>query len=183
MIRVYVAGKYSANNVVDVLKNIGHGRKVCAELFALGYSPFCPWHDADFIIQNPQGSFNVQLFYEYSISWLAVSDVMLVISGKDDSAGVQNEIQFCKDHGIPVVYSIEELVAGKWLLQKPALYNKTSNEYEQLKELTLTIWKIFYRDEVPEFKPLNDILGLISQIDNMVSGLTRLPELPCEGLK
>jgi hypothetical protein len=42
MIRVYVAGKYSANNVLDVLKNIGHGRRVCAELFALGYSPFVP---------------------------------------------------------------------------------------------------------------------------------------------
>ncbi len=118
MIKVYVAGKYSANNVVDVLKNIGIGRKVCAELFTLGYSPFCPWHDADFIIQNPYHVFDLKLFYDYSISWLAVSDIMLVISGKTDSVGVQNEIQFCLTNNIPIVYSIEELVLGNWLLEK-----------------------------------------------------------------
>ena len=121
MIRVYVAGKYSADNVLDVLKNIGHGRKVCAELFALGYSPFCPWHDADFIMQNPFGSFDIDLFYDYSISWLSVSEVMLVISGKDSSVGVKNEIQYCKDHNIPIVYSISELVSGKWLFQNHIL--------------------------------------------------------------
>jgi len=177
MIRVYVAGKYSADNVLDVLKNIGHGRKVCAELFALGFAPFCPWHDADFIIQNPSGSFDVNLFYDYSISWLAVSNVMLVISGTKDSTGVQNEIQYCKYHDIPIVYSIEELVTGKWLLQKQDLPNKTSKEYDQLKELTLTIWKLFYREDSPNFKPFDNILGLISQIDNMVTGLTRQQEI------
>lgn len=116
MLKVYVAGRYSANNVIDVLRNIGHGRKVCAELFSMGFAPFCPWHDADFIIQKPSESFDLKLFYAYSISWLSVSDVMLVISGQADSVGVQNEIQYCQDHGIPIVYSIEELVARKWLL-------------------------------------------------------------------
>jgi hypothetical protein len=109
MLRVYVAGKYSADNVVDVLKNIGQGRKVCADLFALGFFPFCPWHDADFILQNPYNTFDVKFFYSYSIAWLAVSDVMLVISGEKTSVGVRNEIQYCKKHNIPIVYSIEEL--------------------------------------------------------------------------
>jgi hypothetical protein len=33
MIRVYVAGPYSADNVLDVLKNIGRGQQACARLF------------------------------------------------------------------------------------------------------------------------------------------------------
>jgi hypothetical protein len=112
MLRVYVAGKYSADNVLDVLRNIGHGRKVCAELFALGFAPFCPWYDADFIIQNPDGQFTVKQFYDYSIAWLAVSNVMLVISGVEDSTGVHGEIEFCKKNNIPIVYSIQELLSS-----------------------------------------------------------------------
>jgi hypothetical protein len=46
-------------------------------------------------------------------------------------------------------------------------------EYDQLRDLTVTIWKMFYQEEVPDFEPLDDILGLITQIDNMVTGLER----------
>ena len=113
MIKVYVAGKYSANNVVSVLKNIGRGRKAAAKLFALGYAPFCPWHDADYIIQQPDIIFPLTSFYDYCIEWLAVSDVMLVISGADTSEGVMNEIKYCSLHGIPVVYSFFELAQWK----------------------------------------------------------------------
>jgi len=113
MLKVYVAGKYSGDNVLSVLKNIGRGRKVCADLFALGYAPFCPWHDADFVIQNPDTGFNLDSFYEYCIKWLAVSDIMLVISGQDDSIGVQKEIIFCEQNNIPIVYSFTELAMYK----------------------------------------------------------------------
>lgn len=110
MLKVYVAGKYSANNVIDVLKNIGQGNKVCAELFALGFAPFSPWTDSEFILNNPTAYFALDAFYEYSITWLSVSDIMLVISGRNTSTGVKNEIQFCKDNNIPIVYSIEDLL-------------------------------------------------------------------------
>ncbi len=36
MKRIYVAGKYSADNVLDVLKNIGRGQAMCSKLFSLG---------------------------------------------------------------------------------------------------------------------------------------------------
>lgn len=48
-----------------------------------------------------------------------------------------------------------------------------TRDYEQLKDLTVTIWKIFYREEAPDFEPLDSVLGLITQIDNMVTGLER----------
>jgi hypothetical protein len=107
--RVYVAGSYSANNVLDVLKNIGIGEKFCADLFLLGYAPFCPWHDKDFIFSRPMSDFTVEMFYDYSMAWLDVSDVIFVLPNSENSKGVQAEIQRAEELNIPVVYSITEL--------------------------------------------------------------------------
>jgi hypothetical protein len=40
MKRVYVAGAYSADNVMDVLKNIGKGEYYAAKIFHIGFAPF-----------------------------------------------------------------------------------------------------------------------------------------------
>lgn len=52
MIKVYVAGPYSADNVIDVLKNIVRGEHMAATLFQLGYAPFCPWLDKVFELNH-----------------------------------------------------------------------------------------------------------------------------------
>lgn len=109
-IKVYVAGSYSADNVIDVLKNIGKGEKACAKLFELGFAPFSPWADRSFIINNPDVEFSVEDFYEFSIAWLGVSDIMLVIDGWENSKGTKAEIKLAKELGIWVCYSIDELV-------------------------------------------------------------------------
>lgn len=110
--RIYVAGPYSANNVLDVLKNIGRGEKVCAELFSLGFAPFCPWHDASYVTDRPDDDFTVQMFYDFSIAWLEVSDAVLVLDGSDNSNGTQAEIKIAKELNIPVFYSIPDLHGG-----------------------------------------------------------------------
>lgn len=51
MKKVYVAGKYSDDNVLDVLGNISRGIKLCKDLFLLGYAPFCPWLDHQYVLQ------------------------------------------------------------------------------------------------------------------------------------
>jgi hypothetical protein len=107
--RVYVAGKYSANNVLDVLKNIGRGEKECAKLFAMGYAPFCPWHDKSYVTDNPNGYFTVEQFYEHGLAWLEVSDAVLVLSGWQTSQGTIAEIEQAKKFGVPVFYSIDDL--------------------------------------------------------------------------
>ena len=104
MKRIYIAGPYSAGNVVDVLRNIGKGEDACAKLFALGINPFCPWHDKDFILRNPQGDFDVERFYEYSLAWLEVCDAVYVLNGWRDSNGTRKEIIFAERKGIPVYY-------------------------------------------------------------------------------
>jgi hypothetical protein len=54
---------------------------VCAELFSLGYAPFCPWHDKSFVMDRPDDEFTVEKFYRYSIAWLEVSDYWLSKEG------------------------------------------------------------------------------------------------------
>ena len=110
-IKIYVAGAYSADNVLSVLQNIGRGEKACAELFRLGFAPFCPWHDKSYVIDNPDTDFTVEDFYELSTAWLKVSDAMLVYTGIASSNGVRLEIIEAEKLQIPVCYSIDELVA------------------------------------------------------------------------
>jgi hypothetical protein len=109
MKRIYIAGAYSADNVIDVLKNIGRGEIVSAEVFRSGYAPFCPWHDKDFIIKHPDFDYKVDMFYKYSISWLEVSDAMLLVPFWSNSVGTIKEIEFCTENKIPVFESLEYL--------------------------------------------------------------------------
>lgn len=109
MKRIYVAGPYSADNVIDVLKNIGRGHQVCAELFAMGYAPFCPWHDKSFVTDNPDHDFTVEQFYQYSMAWLEVSDGILLIGDWQKSKGTLAEVKRAKEIGLPVFYHIEQI--------------------------------------------------------------------------
>jgi len=49
-------------------------------------------------------------FYTYSLSWLEVSDCMLVLNGYESSRGTLKEIEFAKELGIPVYYDINEFL-------------------------------------------------------------------------
>ena len=113
MKRVYMAGPYSANNVIDVLRNIGKGEAMAARLFKLGFAPFCPCHDKDFVIKNFNENFNVQQFYDYSISWLKVSEAVYLGEGWKNSKGTLEEIETAKKLGIPIFENIEELIAWR----------------------------------------------------------------------
>ena len=109
MKKVYVAGAYSGGNILECLKNIGRGEEYSAKVFMLGYAPFCPWHDKDYVIKNWRDEFTVKMFYDYCMVWLDVSDIIFVIPGWENSKGTLAEIERAKELGIPVVYSFEEL--------------------------------------------------------------------------
>ena len=109
MKRIYIAGAFSADNVLDVLKNIGRGERKAAELFSLGFAPFCPWHDKDFIIKNPDFDFTIDMFYEYSIAWLEVSDCLLLVPGWERSKGVAAELKRAGELGMPIFTNVREI--------------------------------------------------------------------------
>jgi hypothetical protein len=110
MKRLYVAGPYSANNVLDVFSNMRKGIRECTEILLrsrdTGWVPFCPWIDYQFCLALRGGEhLSVNEFYAYSMAWLEVSDAVLVLDGWENSKGTIAEIKRAAELGIPVFYS------------------------------------------------------------------------------
>ena len=109
-LKIYIAGRYSSDNIIDGLKNIARGQKAAAELFELGFAPFSPWWDRSFILDNPEGTYTKQMFYDASLEWMKVSDAVYVISGQNEGGGVDVEIDIAYELHIPFFYEIEDVL-------------------------------------------------------------------------
>ena len=109
MKRIYVAGPYSADNVMDVLRNIRNGIDMSYEVFVRGYAPFCPWLDYQYVLMDLDGELTLDDFYQYSIAWLEVSDGMFVLPGYEKSKGTLLEIEHAKLLNIPIFYNIDDI--------------------------------------------------------------------------
>jgi len=48
--------------------------------------------------------------------------------------------------------------------------------YGYASRFAVAIWEQHYKDVAPQWKPLDDLMGVLTQIDNMTSGLTRLAQ-------
>lgn len=110
MKRVYVAGAYSADNVIKVLDNMRLGMRASTEVMLAGFSPFCPWLDYQFQLMLREGErLSVQDYYNYSMAWLEASEAVLVLPGWENSKGTLAEIAWAKELSIPIYYSLEDL--------------------------------------------------------------------------
>jgi hypothetical protein len=110
MRRVYVAGAYSADNVVGVLNNIREGIRLSTEVLLAGYAPFCPWLDFHFqLMLRGDERLAVVDYYRYSLSWLDVCSAVLLVPGWENSRGTLAEIERAQQLGIPIFKSIAEL--------------------------------------------------------------------------
>jgi len=111
--RVYIAGCYSADNVLQVLDNIRIGMRMGTELMLKGYAPFCPWldHQFQFMLQGDE-KFEVKDYYEYSMSFLEACDCVFVLPNWEKIHGTSKEIERAKELFIPVCYNIDQL--EKW---------------------------------------------------------------------
>jgi len=109
-LKIYIAGKYSADTIIEGLKNIARGQKVAAELFELGFAPFSPWWDRSFILDNPEGTYTKQMFYDASLAWMEMSDAVYVISGVGDKGGVDKEINRAIELHLPIFTELKNLL-------------------------------------------------------------------------
>ena len=111
MIRVYVAGPYSASNVITVLDNIRNGMQLSKDVFLAGFAPFCPWLDYHFTLQLREGEkLTVEDYYQYSTSWLEASHAVLVLPNWEGSNGTKAEMARARELNIPIFYTLEALV-------------------------------------------------------------------------
>lgn len=104
--KVYIAGAYSADNVLTVLRNIREGIKLGERVLATGKAaPFVPWFDWQF---EMFGDHAVETYYKYSFAWLLVSDILLVRRyDHENSTGTQKEIELANRYGIKIFYDDE----------------------------------------------------------------------------
>jgi hypothetical protein len=86
--------------VIGVLNNIHDGIKASVEILKKGHAVFCPWLDYQF--QFFDKTLTVEDYYRYSMAWLEVSQVVLVLPNSENSKGTQAEIARAKELGIPV---------------------------------------------------------------------------------
>jgi hypothetical protein len=107
--RVYIAGPYSADNVMDVLRNIAQGVEVAARLLDLGFAPYCSWLDFQLVLERPM--IPKSAYYELSLAWLTVSDAVLLVGDWQRSVGVAQELEWAARLGIPVFDSLDALMA------------------------------------------------------------------------
>jgi hypothetical protein len=113
MKRVYVAGAYQATNALEMLANIARGVQAGLQVWKAGFAPYVPWLDISMHIANPcPESTTIEECYEWSMSWLEVSDAILIVPGWEESQGTLKEIARACQLGIPVFYSIKDLI--KW---------------------------------------------------------------------
>ena len=110
MKRVYVAGPYSADNIIDVFENMRKGMRAGLEVFLAGYAPWVPWHDFHHqLVLRDDESIPVQYYYEMSMAWLEVSDAVLVLPGWEGSRGTRAEIKRAEELKIPIFFTFQAL--------------------------------------------------------------------------
>jgi len=101
--RVYIAGPYSKG---DVVLNVRAAILAAEKLAGAGCVPFTPhlthfWH---LLCPHP-----VEFWYEQDLEWLRQCDCLLRLPG--ESAGADNEVLRAEELGLPVYWSIEQIIA------------------------------------------------------------------------
>ena len=47
------------------------------------------------------------------------------------------------------------------------------DEYTYAVRIASYMWETYYKNVAPEWEPLNDLLGVLTQIDNMIAGMNQ----------
>jgi hypothetical protein len=104
MKKVYIASPYTLG---DVAVNVKTQIDTADELITLGFIPFVPLmsHFQHMIHPRPYDD-----WLDIGLEWLSVCDCLLRLPGK--SAGADFEVLQAQELGIPVFYSLNELI--KW---------------------------------------------------------------------
>jgi len=85
-----------------------------------------------------------------------------------------NTLQNCSVFQPKNYYEIDKALAAALELREKLAKPEQENEaYSYAKRLAEFIWKEHYKEESPDWTPLSDVLGVLTQIDNMTCGLEK----------
>ena len=111
MIKLYIAGPYSSDNILGVLDNIRNGQRAATEAMIHGFAVFCPWLDYQLHLQIPEGEkLTVKDYQDCSMEWLTVSDGVLLLPGWERSKGTLKEMKTAEKLGIPIFKHLIEAI-------------------------------------------------------------------------
>lgn len=153
-LRVYVAGAYSAPDVIAVRANMRRGLRLSVEVLQAGMAPFAPWLDFEFgLIADIQ----LQEYYDYSMAWLESAQAVLVCPiGAAQSKGTQAEIKRACELGIPVFWTLADL--QNWAAKQNHFTISALPPGDEPDEMHGGLPARKQRDEV-ELHALNDSIG------------------------
>ena len=107
MKRIYIAGPYDGENVIEILGNIRRGIQAARELMSRGYAVYCPF--LDFLIAFVGDDLPKEMYQKNSIEWVKGCDAIYLLPRWEFSGGVQRELQIAKECGISATCHIESL--------------------------------------------------------------------------
>lgn len=97
---IYIAGPYRASTKLGIIINILKARKVAKKYWALGYTVICPHMNSALM----DGCAPDEAFLRGGLELLGCADWMVVLPGWEKSKGTIAEIEFAKEHSIPIIY-------------------------------------------------------------------------------
>lgn len=103
-IKVYIASPYTLG---DVAQNVRVQMDTADELLNSGFVPFVPLLTHFMHMVHPR---NYDSWLTYDMEWLKACDYVLRLPG--ESPGADAEVALAEELGIPVVYSIGELIVS-----------------------------------------------------------------------
>jgi hypothetical protein len=115
-IKVYVAGAISPRDgrghpVLQFLTNIRRGLRAVNEVLLAGYQPFSPFNDFLYWFQlRDDEEITESMIKALSMGWLEECNAVLVLPDWEGSSGTLAEIMRAVELGIPVFYSMEDLL-------------------------------------------------------------------------
>lgn len=105
MLRVYVAGPLT-KPAGHEMPNMRRAIDAAQALFKAGFAPFVP-HLAEFwFLVYPDNTYDE--FIDWDKAWILASDALLRLPG--ESVGGDREVEFAEKNGIPVFYSLADLI-------------------------------------------------------------------------
>ena len=168
---VYVSGPYTAKTHDEISANIQAAREVAIKLWEMGHTALCPHLNTAHFEVDCKATYDQYMAGDFTL--LSVCDAMVVLPGHEKSRGTNMEIDYAKEHGIPMYY-LE--LANNW----PPLHPTEVRCPEQAKafrEMMGRMYRTHLRKNA-DYSPANILLtgevGLVTRLWDKIARLLNL---------